>query len=283
MFQIIRSARRMAATAERLRLRRKRIGFVPTMGALHEGHCSLIRAARAKNDVVIASLFVNPLQFGPHEDFRRYPRPFRKDAQMARAAGADVLFAPSAKELYPEGFQTSVEVEKLGRRWEGASRPGHFRGVATVVALLFEITRPTCAYFGQKDYQQALVIQRLIADLHLPIKMAILPTVREPDGLAMSSRNAYLTADQRRQATVLFEVLRWAQAEIRSGQRQAAPLIEGMRRRLSEAPAARIDYVAIVEPRHLEPVWRLRGRVALLLAVWIGATRLIDNLLVDVR
>ncbi len=283
MFTVIRSARRITATARRLQQRRRRIGLVPTMGALHAGHLSLIRAARSQNDVVMVTIFVNPLQFGPHEDFHRYPRPLRKDLQLARSAGADIVFVPSVKELYPEGFQTSIDVGALSQRWEGASRPGHFRGVATVVALLFELTRPTRAYFGQKDYQQVLIIKRLIKDLRLPIAMMMLPTLREPDGLAMSSRNAYLTPAQRPQAAVLYQALRWVHDEIRAGQRQVVPLIEGMRRLISEAPAARIDYTAIVDARTLEPAWRLRGRVAVLLAVWIGTTRLIDNLLVDVR
>ena len=279
---LIRSARRMAAVSQRLHQRRRRIGLVPTMGALHEGHLSLIRAARSQNDAVIVTIFVNPLQFGPQEDFRRYPRPLRSDTRLARSAGADLIFAPSVDQIYPKGFQTHVEVGALAERWEGASRPGHFRGVATVVALLCELTRPARAYVGQKDYQQALVIQRLIADLRLPIRLSILPTVREADGLAMSSRNAYLTATQRQQAAVLFRALQFARERIHAGEWQAAPLIEAMRRLISEAPDARIDYTALVDAKTLEPVWRLRGRLAVLLAVWIGTTRLIDNLLVDV-
>ncbi len=282
MLQVIRSAGRMAASAERLRKRGKRIGVVPTMGALHEGHLSLVRAARAQNDLVIVTVFVNPLQFGPQEDFRRYPRTLIKDLRLARGAGADILFAPSVKQMYPGGFQTSIDVGPLARRWEGAARPGHFCGVATVAAILFQLTRPTRAYFGQKDYQQALIIERLVRDLKLPVRLHVLPTVREPDGLAMSSRNAYLTAAERRQATVLHQALEHARRRIRAGERHAEPLVDAMRRLISEAPGARIDYAAVVDARTLEPRWRLRGRVAVLLAVWIGRTRLIDNILVDV-
>lgn len=279
---IIRSAARMLAAAQRLQRRGRRIGFVPTMGALHEGHLSLIRTAAQQTDTVIVSLFVNPLQFGPHEDFRRYPRPFARDVRLAREAGADLIFAPSAAQLYPKGFQAAVDPGPLARRWEGASRPGHFRGVATVVTVLFQLTRPTIAYVGQKDYQQARVIERLARDLRLPPRVQMLPTVREPDGLAMSSRNAYLSAAERRQAALLFVALRAAQERIRAGERQAAPLIDAMRRCLGDAPEARIDYAAVADANTLEPVWRLRRRVVLLLAAWIGRTRLIDNLLVDV-
>lgn len=267
---------------QRLYLKKKRIGVVPTMGALHEGHLSLIRAARAHNDVVIVTSFVNPLQFGPHEDFARYPRPFRKDVRLARAAGANWIFAPSARQLYPEGFDTFVEVGVLAQRWEGHARPGHFRGVTTVVAMLFQLTQPTNAYFGQKDYQQALIAQRMVRDLRLPIAVHVLPTIREPDGLAMSSRNAYLGASQRHEATVLYRALCEARNQIRSGERRAEPIIDAMRRLIAEAPSARIDYVTVVDAKTLMPQWRLRGRVAILLAVWIGRTRLIDNLLVDV-
>ncbi|MBI3330992.1 MAG: pantoate--beta-alanine ligase [Candidatus Omnitrophica bacterium] len=279
---VIRSAARMAALARRLARQGKRIGFVPTMGALHEGHRSLIRAAAARHDVVIVSIFVNPLQFGPREDFARYPRPFRRDLRVARAAGADIIFAPSARELYPGGFQTAVEVGPLARRWEGRVRPGHFRGVATVVAILFELTRPTSAYVGQKDYQQALIIRRLIRDLRLPIRLRILPTVREARGLAMSSRNASLSAIERRRAAALYRALRAGRDRIRAGERRADHVVALMRRLIRAPRLVRLDYVAVVDGSTLEPLRRLRGRVALVGAVRVGRTRLIDNILVDV-
>ena len=279
---VIRSAKKMAAVSRRLERRGKRIGVVPTMGALHEGHLSLIRAAKSQNDVVIVTIFVNPLQFGPQEDFKRYPRPILKDIRAARGAGADIIFNPSVKGLYPDGYQTSIELGKLSQRWDGASRPGHFRGVATAVALLFQLTRPTRAYFGQKDYQQARIIEQLIKDLHFPIRMMIMPIVRETDGLAMSSRNAYLTQSQRIDAAVLYQALMLAKERIHQGERRGEAVISAVQKQISEAASARIDYVAVADAKTLEPLWRLKGRVVVLLAVWIGATRLIDNLLVDV-
>jgi len=252
------------------------------MGALHEGHASLIRAAASQNDIVIVTIFVNPLQFGPQEDLARYPRQLSKDVRLSRAAGADIIFAPSVKQLYPKDFETTVSVDALAERWEGHARPGHFRGVATVVMILFQLTRPTNAYFGQKDYQQALIIQRLVRDLKLPLRVHLLPTVREADGLAMSSRNVFLSTSQRARSSGLYRVLCAAREWVRAGERRAEPIIDEMRRLLSEIEDARIDYVAIVDAKTLRPVWRLRGRVAVLLAVWIGRTRLIDNLLVDV-
>ena len=280
--RVIRSARQMAVVTQRLRRRGKRIGVVPTMGALHEGHLSLIRAAAAANDVVIVTIFVNPLQFGPREDFRHYPRNLARDIRLAGLAGADIIFAPSAREIYPEGFGTVIDVGPIGECWEGRSRPGHFRGVATVVAALFHLTKPTHAYFGQKDYQQTLVIRRLVDDLHLDVRLHVLPTVRERDGLAMSSRNGYLSVQQRRQAAVLWRALRAGRARIRAGERRAATIVSHMRRLIQEEPGARIDYVAVVNAATLAPVKRLRGRLALLVAARVGRTRLIDNLLVDV-
>jgi len=273
----------MAVVARRWHQQGQRVGVVPTMGALHEGHLSLIRYAAAHNDVVIVTIFVNPLQFGPHEDFARYPRRLPRDLQLARRAGADLVFAPSVQELYPRGFDTFVEIGALAERWEGRARPGHFRGVATIVTILFQLTRPTNAYVGQKDYQQARIIQQLVRDLHLPLRVHIRPTVREADGLAMSSRNIYLTAVQRRQAASIPRALTQARAHIRTGERRASLVLRHMRRLLGAAvPGARIDYLAIVHAKTLVPQSRLRGRVAILVAVRMGRTRLIDNLLVDV-
>ena len=280
--RIIRSARQMSALSRRFLQQDRRVGVVPTMGALHDGHLSLIRAARAENDVVSVTIFVNPLQCGPHEDYACYPRSLRKDLRLARAAGADIIFAPTAKQMYPDGFQTSVEVGPLAQRWEGHSRPGHFRGVATAVTILFELTRPTAVYVGQKDYQQALIVRQLVRDLHLPLQVRMLPTMREPDGLAMSSRNVCLIASEREQARVLYRALCTARERIHAGERRAAAIIEEMRHLISEAPSARIDYVTVVDAKTLASQWRLRGRVAILLAVWIGRTRVIDNILVDV-
>ena len=279
---ILRTPSQMRQRALRLRRWGKRIGVVPTMGALHEGHLSLIRRARRDNDVVIVTIFVNPLQFGPREDFANYPRPFARDVRLSRAAGAGIIFAPRAQDLYPRGFQTQIEPGPLAARWEGKARPGHFRGVATVVAMLCELTQPTNAYFGQKDYQQALIIRRMIRDLHLPVRMHLCPIIREPDGLAMSSRNVHLSATQRRQAAVLSQALRIAKQRIRAGERRVAVIERLMRRHIRSATEARLEYAAIVDADMLEPQRRLAGRCAILLAVRVGRTRLIDNLLVAV-
>ena len=280
--RVIRSAHQMTAMASRLQRQGKRVGVVPTMGALHEGHLSLIRAAANANDVVIVTVFVNPLQFGPREDFRRYPRHLARDVRLARRAGADIVFAPSVQEVYPADCGTTIDVGPIGARWEGRSRPGHFRGVATVVAALFHLTKPTHAYFGQKDYQQTLVIRRLVEDLHLDVRLHVLPTVREPDGVAMSSRSRYLSVEQRRQARVLWRALRAGRERIRAGERRTFAVAAHMRRLIMAIPGARIDYVVAVDAATLAPVRRLRGCCALLVAVWFGHTRLIDNLLVDV-
>ncbi len=280
--RLIRSVRGMAAAAAEWRRRGLRVGLVPTMGALHEGHLSLIRAAAAQNDVVVVSLFVNPLQFGPGEDFMRYPRRLESDRRLATLAGADVLFAPRATQLYPPGFQTFVDPGPLARRWEGRARPGHFRGVATVVTLLCSLIRPTQAYVGQKDYQQALIVERLVRDLRFAIRVRRLPTVREPDGLAMSSRNASLSPAERRRAAGLYRALRAGRARIHAGERRARPILAAMRRVIRTADRIRLDYLAVADAVTLEPQPRLRRRVALLVAARVGRTRLIDNLLVDV-
>lgn len=280
--RVIRTARAMARAAATWRRRGRRIGFVPTMGALHQGHGSLIRAARWQTDVVVVSIFVNPLQFGPREDYARYPRPRRRDLQRAKAAGADIVFAPGVEEMYPEGSVVTVDVGPLGDRLEGAARPEHFRGVATIVMKLFALVQPTVAYFGQKDYQQAVIVRRLIEALRLPVTLRIMPTIREPDGVAMSSRNAYLTAAERRQATALYRALQLARRRIRAGERDPRALTLAMRRRMAGQPSVRVGYAAVVDASTLQPVRRLRGRMALLVAATVGATRLIDNLLVDV-
>ena len=280
--RLIRSSRQMTQLAQRARGQRRTIGFVPTMGALHEGHHSLIRAARRQTDLVIVSIFVNPLQFGPTEDYRRYPRTLRRDARLIRAAGGDVVFVPDVAQIYPAGFQTDVEVTRLGGQFEGAIRPGHFRGVATVVMKLFQLVQPTSAYFGQKDYQQACIIQRLVADLAMPVRVRVMPTIREADGLAMSSRNIYLTPSQRRQATVLWRALQTGRMGIRHGERRVSSLIKVMRSLLHQERGVRVDYLAIADAGTLEPLKIAKGRVVILGAIRLGSTRLIDNILVDV-
>ncbi|MFO0965992.1 MAG: pantoate--beta-alanine ligase [Gemmataceae bacterium] len=256
----------------------KRIGLVPTMGALHAGHASLLKAARAETGFVVASIFVNPTQFGPHEDLSRYPRPFEADVALCEREGVDLIFHPAPPILYPAEFKTFVEVSDLQDRWEGASRPGHFRGVATIVLKLFNIVQPDVAYFGQKDFQQARLIERMACDLDVPLALKICPTVREPDGLALSSRNQYLNAEERRRAGVLFQALDAVQRRVAQGERETAPLAALAEELVWQTPGARLDYAAIVDPVSLRPVERIAGPVQMLLAVYIGSTRLIDNM-----
>jgi len=254
------------------------IGLVPTMGALHRGHAALIEAARAEMDFVVVSIFVNPIQFGPSEDFPRYPRPLEQDLELCGGLGVDLVFHPSVEVMYPAGFCTHVEVAGLPDGLCGASRPGHFRGVCTVVLKLFNLVQPDRAYFGQKDGQQARIIQQMAADLNVPVQVSVQPTVREPDGLALSSRNRYLDADQRRQATVLYRALREAETRIRSGERDAETIRRLLADRVQQTPGALLDYAGVVDAGNLQPVSRLRGEVLLALAVKFGSTRLIDNL-----
>jgi pantoate--beta-alanine ligase len=253
------------------------------MGALHEGHLSLVRAALAECQPVIASIFVNPAQFGPSEDFQKYPRAFESDSGKLEDAGVEYLFAPEAAEIYPPGFHTWVNVEGLSERLEGRSRPGHFRGVTTVVLKLLEIVQPQKAYFGRKDAQQARILRQMARDMHLDTEIAVCPIVREPDGLAMSSRNAYLGPTERRAATILFRALDGARASIARGERDALRLTAAMREMLRSEPLATPDYVELVDAETLEGVTRLRGACLALLAVKIGPVRLIDNLLIEER
>ena len=259
------------------------IGFVPTMGALHEGHLSLVRTAIAECQPVIASIFVNPTQFGPSEDFQKYPRTFETDCRKLEDAGVDYLFAPAAAEIYPPGFSTWVNVEGLSDRLEGRTRKGHFRGVTTVVLKLLEIVQPQKAFFGRKDAQQARIIRQMARDLHLDSEIVVCPIVREADGLAMSSRNAYLNPDERRAATILFRALDGARASIARGERDALRLTAAMRDTLRTERLAEPEYVELVDAETLEPVTRLRGVCLALLAVRIGAVRLIDNLMIEER
>ncbi len=279
--QIIREAAAMQQYVEERRRAGRTIGLVPTMGALHDGHLSLLQRCRADSDVAVMTLFVNPKQFDRPDDLARYPRDLDRDADLARAAGTDVIFHPAAEEMYPRGYATYVTVEGLTDRWEGAVRPGHFRGVATVCAKLFAVCRPHRAYFGQKDYQQSLVIRRLVADLNLGFEIVVLPTVREADGLARSSRNVLLGPEERRQALVLSQALFAAQAGVRSGERDAEKLRGNIEARIRSAPLAAVDYVAVCDPASLEPLTRISGRAVALVAARFGAVRLIDNAWLD--
>lgn len=258
------------------------MGFVPTMGCLHEGHLTLMRQARSECDLVVASIFVNPLQFGPREDFHRYPRDLARDTATAREAGVDILFTPETTAIYPPGFCTYVEVEGLTAGLCGASRPGHFRGVSTVVAKLFNIVRPHRAYFGQKDAQQLIVIRRLVRDLDLGIEVVAVPTVREPDGLAMSSRNSYLSPPERRSALALYRALQAARDLLAQGERSAAVVKQALAGVLAADPAVRVDYVAVVDADTLAEMEPVGGRVLVAVAAYVGQTRLIDNLVLYV-
>jgi pantoate--beta-alanine ligase len=271
--------RRAVAAA---RQRGLRIGLVPTMGALHEGHASLIRTARAETGFVVVSVFVNPTQFGPHEDFDRYPRPFQQDLAACARERVDLVFAPTPETMYPPGYRTYVEVEDLQNTLCGASRPGHFRGVCTVVLKLFNIVAPDLAYFGQKDAQQVLILRKMVQDLNVDVKVRVCPTLREPDGLALSSRNQYLDPEQRCRAVVLLQALREARTRIVAGERNGAAVRRRLIERIETTPGATLDYAAVVTADTLQPLDRLHGQVLLALAVKFGATRLIDNVLLDV-
>ena len=275
----IEETRRAIADA---RAQGKRIALVPTMGALHAGHVSLIQAARAQAGFVAVSIFVNPTQFGPKEDLSRYPRPFANDVQVCSDEGADLIFHPTSEIMYPGDFNTFIEVRELQEVLCGASRPGHFRGVATVVLKLFNIVQPDIAYFGQKDGQQARILMQMIEDLNVSVAITLCPIVRAPDGLALSSRNAYLDVEQRGHATVLYRSLTVMRDRIAAGERSADPLAQEARALIEATPGARIDYVAIVDFDSLQMLARLQGKVLIALAVFFGTTRLIDNVLIDI-
>jgi len=271
----------MKESARQARAESRIIGFVPTMGALHAGHTALVQRAKQDCAPVIASIFVNPKQFGPNEDFAKYPRSLESDSEKFSAAGVDALFLPDAAEIYPSGFRTYVTIEGLSDRLEGRSRPGHFRGVATVVMKLLEIVQPHYAYFGRKDAQQVRIISQMARDLNLDTEIVVCPIVREPDGLALSSRNAYLNAGERRAATVLHRALEAARAELIAGVRDSLRLQGVMRRVLEAEPLAAVDYAEIVDADAFEPVTRIARPCYGLLAVFIGKTRLIDNLYLE--
>ncbi len=267
------------AACARFRAAGKTLGLVPTMGALHAGHLSLVQAARATCDVVAVSIFVNPTQFGPKEDFSAYPRTFAEDCRTLEAAGVDLVFAPSAEEMYPPGSCTFVTVEGLSERLDGKSRPGHFRGVATVVAKLFHIFMPDHAFFGQKDGAQVAVLRKMVRDLRFRLQLDVCPTVREVDGLAMSSRNRNLSPEQRRQAVVLSRALKAVEAQVRGGEQDSGRLLATLVGVFGEEPAVRVDYCHIVDPDTLEDVADVRRGALVAVAAYVGTTRLIDNLL----
>jgi pantoate--beta-alanine ligase len=280
--EILRNPRIMYDTSMEAVLRGKTIGFVPTMGFLHEGHLSLVRRARQENDIVVTSCFVNPIQFGPSEDLQQYPRDIEGDAAKLLKEDVDILFLPDSSSMYPEGFSTYIDVEGISERLCGAFRPGHFKGVATIVAKLFQIVRPKRAYFGQKDFQQTAVVKRVAKDLDMDVTVIVCPTIRERDGLAMSSRNVYLGEKERAASGVIFKCLSGAEALVRSGTRETAVLNEFMGNILSEESAVTgIDYVGVYDPVTLSEVAEISGEVLLAVAVRIGSTRLIDNILVD--
>jgi pantoate--beta-alanine ligase len=276
----IRTGRAIRAWARERRASGQKIGLVPTMGALHDGHVSLIRAAKRATDAVAVSIFVNPLQFGPQEDLIQYPRPVAEDVRLCRRQGVDVVFLPPVREIYPENFQTKVRVKKLTERYEGQSRPGHFEGVTTVLAKLFHLIGPDRAFFGQKDYQQALVVKQMVRDLDLPVKVVVTPTVREMDGLALSSRNHFLSSPERKAAGALFKALTAAKSLLRTGERSAKKVRDTMIRRIGDEPLARLEYAAVADAATLDELRVVKGRAVLLLAVWIGKTRLIDNMVI---
>ncbi|MFA5101055.1 MAG: pantoate--beta-alanine ligase [Candidatus Omnitrophota bacterium] len=278
--RVIRTVKQMQKIARSLQRAGKSIGLVPTMGALHEGHVSLIRACRKDNDKTIVSIFVNPIQFGPSEDFKRYPRPISQDESVCKKCGVDLVFHPGAGEMYPEGFKTYIDVQEMGAQLCGASRKGHFRGVTTVVAKLFNACMPDRAYFGQKDAQQALIIRRMVKDLNIPVAVKVMPIVREKGGLAISSRNAYLNERRKEDARVISQSLQLARRLIKKGVRDPGSIIWKMTALIESKKQAKIDYISIVDTDHLKPVKKISGDCLVAVAVWFGNTRLIDNMVI---
>ena len=275
---VIRLLEEIRRTAHYIKKKGKTIGFVPTMGYFHEGHLSLFRRARKEADVVIVSLYVNPARFAPQEDFKKYPRNFKRDLELAQGEKVDYLFCPTDKEMYPQPFSTFVSNESLSSVLEGKSRPAHFRGVLTILAKLFHLIEPDVAYFGQKDYQQALIIQKMIKELNFNLKIKVLPTVREKDGLAMSSRNLYLTPSERNRARTLFSALQQGRDMVSSGIRNSTEIFKKVKSCLRRTPGIKLDYLEMVDPETLEKIKEVHKRALLVGAIWVGKTRLIDNL-----
>jgi len=276
--RLIKNIADMHMFSSKAKARGKTIAFVPTMGFLHEGHLSLVEAARKKAEIVVVSIFVNPIQFGPNEDFNRYPKDLNHDKNLLSNYDIDVLFMPEARQMYPEGFKTSVEVADLSKKMCGRNRPEHFKGVVTVVAKLFNIVKPDFAFFGEKDHQQLLIIKKMAKDLSFDIKIFGLPIVREFDGLAMSSRNKYLNEKQRKSALVLYRALMLAKEEIDNGEKDIQKILLRMRSLIGTEPTIRLDYVVIADPDTLEEVKTLKGRLLIALAAQLGPARLIDNI-----
>ena len=279
--KLVHSVAEMHRLSRAARSRGKRLGFVPTLGALHEGHLSLVRAARKKSDLVAASIFVNPTQFGPHEDFAKYPRTLENDCALLEREGVELVFAPPVEEMYPQGVVTWVVVECLSDRLCGKSRPGHFRGVSTVVAKLFHIVEPNVAFFGQKDAAQVAIIQRMVRDLNMPVAIEVCPIVRESDGLAISSRNAYLNPEERKSALVLHRSLTRVQKLFAGGETDSAKLAAAAKLEFAAEPAVRLDYVEVVDPETLEPEAKVTKRTLVAVAAFVGQTRMIDNIVLE--
>jgi pantoate--beta-alanine ligase len=281
--RIIRKAKEMHDAVRGEKSLGKSIGFVPTMGFLHEGHLSLVRESMQQADVTVVSIYVNPAQFGLKEDFREYPRDIKRDTEILEAEGVDYIFSPGNEEIYPEGYKTYVEVHDLQDTLCGRSRPGHFRGVCTVVLKLFNIIEPDFAYFGQKDAQQAIILKRMVQDLNLGVKIEVLPIVREEDGLALSSRNTYLDQEERKAARVLSQSLEEAREMVKNGEQDSGKVISWMREMITQEPRAKIDYVEIVDMENLNPVAKIENEALAVLAVFIGKVRLIDNTILKVK
>jgi pantoate--beta-alanine ligase len=277
--RVVKNVSEMQTLAEEFRNSGSIIGFVPTMGFLHEGHLSLMRNLRKQCDVLVVSIFVNPTQFAANEDLAKYPRDFQRDQQLCRAEKVDVIFYPSSPEMYPEPYRTFIQIEDLSKVMCGHSRPDHFRGVATVVAKLFNIVKPHLAIFGEKDYQQAVIIRQMVKDLNFDVQIITAPIVREKDGLAMSSRNKYLSGEERKYAPLLYQSLLEAKKMCQRGVRNPNEIMEKMTTLLEKIPQARIDYIALVDPETLTPVETIQGKILIALAVNIGSTRLIDNII----
>lgn len=281
--KILKTIREMKEVSAKLKSSGLSIGFVPTMGSLHEGHLSLVRRSIIQADHTVVSIFVNPTQFGPEEDFKRYPRDLKKDLEILEKEGVDFVFAPEAKEMYPDGYKTYAEVHELQDKLCGRSRPGHFRGVCTIVLKLFHIIKPDLSFFGQKDAQQAIILKKMIKDLDMDGKIEVLPIVRNKEGIALSSRNEYLSLEERKAALCLSKSLKKARSMIEKGERDTEKIIQGMKEVIAEEPLARIDYVEIVEMKELDPFPRIRGETLIALAVFVGKARLIDNTIVRIK